>query len=175
MQNIPPYSIFQVYSAHKFLIDKFDCGDQNINDFLKNDLEYSKDNFFKAFLMVHESDGETVIGFYTLSNSIIPRKEIPDKYKRKCPYDWPCILIGQFAIDKKYQGYKLSKQLLGNAYARIAKIHLDSDSALRAIRVDTRNEKAVDFWKYNKFTAFQKRQTSLFLEIEILLQILKGS
>ncbi|NJK65486.1 MAG: hypothetical protein HC941_02155 [Microcoleus sp. SU_5_3] len=72
--------------------------------------------FSRTFLMILESGEAKVCGFYTLSASTIPVKELPDEYKQPLPFPIPAILIGQFAIDRVWQGQGISRLLLADAY-----------------------------------------------------------
>ncbi len=88
-------------SFPNFQRDDFDCGDEEINNYLRNLVETADEaGFSRTFLMIYESGEAKVYGFYTLSASIIPVKELPDEYRQPLPFPIPALLIGQFAIDK---------------------------------------------------------------------------
>ncbi|MCU0542860.1 MAG: hypothetical protein MUE44_11795 [Oscillatoriaceae cyanobacterium Prado104] len=61
--------------------------------------------FSRTFLMILEPGKAKLCGFYTLSASTIPVKELPDEYKQPLPFPIPAIstiisvlLIGLSAI-----------------------------------------------------------------------------
>lgn len=117
------------------------------------------------------SDEKKVVGYYTLGNSIVPVSEIPNQDKRGIPnFSFPAVLIGQFGIDSNYQGNKLSYLLLGDAYTRIALAYRQKILAIRAVRVDTRDERAKAFWLKQGFIPFKKSQNSLFIPLKTILQ-----
>ncbi len=86
--------------------EDFDCRDEEINNYLKNLVEAADDaGFSRTFLMILEPGKAKLCGFYTLSASTIPVKELPDEYKQPLPFPIPAIstiisvlLIGLSAI-----------------------------------------------------------------------------
>ncbi|MDV3002642.1 MAG: hypothetical protein N5P05_004297 (plasmid) [Chroococcopsis gigantea SAG 12.99] len=149
---------------------EFDCGNQEVNYFLIHQSdECEEKRLARVFLML--SDEDELIGYYTLSNSKIPLSEIPNKYKRKMPnYPLPAILIGQFGIDKKWQGQGLSELLTGDMYSRIILSYNQSASAFNVIIVETQaeDEKARSFWHRQGFISFKKSPNSLFIPVEVI-------
>jgi GNAT superfamily N-acetyltransferase len=147
----------------------FDCGNPGINNFFINSVDkYEDKGFSRVFLMV--CDAKKVIGYYTLSNSVIPLHEVPNSYSRGLPrHDVPAVLIGQFGIDKTLQRRGLSYELLGDAYSRIALSFTQGAIAFNAVRVDTQDNTAKAFWQKQGFTCFKKTQNSLFVPIERIL------
>jgi GNAT superfamily N-acetyltransferase len=151
--------------------EEFDCGDEEINNYLKNLVEAADEaGFSRTFLMIWESEEVKICGFYTLSASTIPVKELPDEYKQTIPFPVPAILIGQFAIDKVWQGQGISRLLLADAYRRICLLFEQEIIGFQAIRVDTRNEEAKAFWLKQGFVPFRKTQRSLFLPVLTILR-----
>ncbi len=129
--------------------------------------------FARTFLMILESGEAKVCGFYTLSASTIPVKELPDEYKQPLPFPIPAILIGQFVIDKVWQGQGISRLLLADAYRRICLLFEQEIIGFQAIRVDTRNEEAKAFWLKQGFVPFRKTQRSLFLPVRTIMRELE--
>jgi hypothetical protein len=75
--------------------EEFDCGDEEINHYLKTLVETADEaGFSRTFLMILELGEAKVCGFYTLSASTIPVKELPDEYRQPLPFPIPVILIG---------------------------------------------------------------------------------
>jgi GNAT superfamily N-acetyltransferase len=161
-------------SFPNFPRDSFDCGDEEINNYLKNLVETADEaGFSRTFLMISESGEANVYGFYTLSASIIPVKELPDEYRQILPFPIPALLIGQFAIDKVWQGQGISRKLLADAYRRICLLFEQEIIGFQAIRVDPRNDVAKRFWLKQGFVPFKKNTRSLFLPVKTLLRELE--
>ena len=67
--------------------DEFDCGDEEINSYLKNLVETADEaGFSRSFFMIPETGEAKVCGYYTLSASTIPVKELPDEYRQPIPF-----------------------------------------------------------------------------------------
>lgn len=149
----------------------FDCGNQNINKFLKDSAEAcERERLSRVFLMI--SDKNEIVGYYSLGNSKIPLSEIPNKYKRKMPnYPFPAILIGQFGVDKNWQGQKLSYMLFGDVCRRIVLNYQQSSSAFNAVMVETdkEDEQAKKFWEKMGFIPFKNSSYSLFIPVKTIL------
>ena len=155
--------------------DNFDCGDEEINSYLKNLVETSDAaGFSRTFFMIPETGEANICGYYTLSASTISVKELPDEYRQPIPFPVPAILIGQFAIDKVWQGKGISRKLLGDAYRRICLLFQQEIIGFQAIRVDTRNENAKEFWLKQGFVPFKKTKRSLFLPVKIIIREVEG-
>ncbi len=161
----------------------FTCGFELIDNFFREDIVVGEqEDLFKAFVLVNSDEPSEAAGFYTLGNSSIGYRDIPEHYQASRPYEVPAILIGQFALHEKYhgkqlKGIKLSEVLLGDAYERIVLLRRKSPSAFKAIRVDTRTQKAFDFWQKQGFIAYRKhsnghengkKMCSLFLPVDTL-------
>lgn len=156
----------------------FDCGDTDINNYLSESaFVCEEESMAYTFVMIHLGDTSKIAGYFTLSFSVIPFQETPDDFRvKQAQYAAPAILIGQFGIDKAWQektsnGTKISHILLFNALQRIVNLS-KSDAAFRAIRIDTRNEKAYNFWKKFGFLPFKKSKTSLFLPIKVVKNLI---
>ncbi len=80
------------------------------------------------------------------------------------------LQIGQFAIDKVWQGKGISRKLLGDAYRRICLLFQQEIIGFQAIQVDTRNENAKEFWLKQGFVSFKKTKRSLFLPVKIIIR-----
>jgi len=89
----------------------FSCGssadEKNLNNFLELDARRCHtEGLCSVYILTNESSSSGVVGYFTLSNSTIPHKELPDLFSKDFSYDIPCVLVGKFALDKTYQGKK---------------------------------------------------------------------
>lgn len=157
----------------KDLIKDFDCGDESVNTYLhKSCLEEESERFAKIFIMLDNSSGYKLVGYYTLSNASIEAKELPNEFMKGNSFPCPAILIGKFGIDKSFQGKKLSRVLLWDVYRRILLLY-KGDSAFKTIRVDTRKEEAEKFWEKQGFFRLQKRSKCFFLPVATMIKTLE--
>lgn len=116
-------------SAFKFAaLDKrlhtlnFDCGDSDINDFLKDDaFNYQEQNIANSYCFVDSSD--EIVAFFSISNDCLNdlgysnnmwnrfhrRIKLPNEKRIR---QYPSIKIGRLGIDKAYQRKGLANQLM---------------------------------------------------------------
>ena len=97
--------------------------------------------------MIDEKDGERLCGFFTLSAHQITTQEIAKKDRRDDPKNGsiagsleghPSLLLGKFALDKDYQGGKVSSVLMHFVYqAFLASLHY---SGARYLVAEAREE-----------------------------------
>ncbi len=103
-----------------------------------------------ACFVVPDLSNQRIKGYYTLSNSSIDYKVVPNNYKTKLPRAYssiPTTLLGRLAIDSRYQGQGLGKILLIDALKRC----FDTSSIMGsyAVIVDPLDEDAEAF--YHKY------------------------
>ena len=97
----------------------FDCGNQDLNDFLLIDSKnYQKKLLSVTYILQTEKD---IAAFFSVSNDKI---SIPDsdkatwrKIKKAFPHsnhrsDYPAVKIGRLAVSSKYQHLKLGSNIL---------------------------------------------------------------
>ena len=127
-------------------IKPFDCGDDDLNDFLFNKaLLYQKELLATTFIVENE---ERTLGYYSVLNDSLQLKEedfpSKSKYKKFLSYliphpkrhlkSVPAVKIGRLAIDKTYKGMGLGRILVDNIVDDC--IELNKTIACRLITVD---------------------------------------
>ena len=96
-----------------------------------------------------DAENRDAKGYYTLSNSSIPRHEIPEKFLRRLPGSYaniPVTLLGRLAVDKSVSGKGFGEYLLMDALResyRVSKYTIGS----MAIIVDPIDDQAVSFYE----------------------------
>ena len=99
-------------------VEGFDCGDEPLNNYLKRHAwtNQEKVSIGVTYVAVDESAPRTVLGYFTLATSGIPRERFPKKFVRGLPpYDLPLILLARLAVDKRFSGRGLGHALLSEA------------------------------------------------------------
>lgn len=101
-------------------LSDFDCGDNDLNEFIKEDaLIWQKVHLARIYIMIYKE--QQVVGFFFLSNDAIKLKsderENTPQLKGKILSEFPSVKIGRLAIDKRFQGKKLGDKLLKIAIA----------------------------------------------------------
>lgn len=139
----------------------FDCGDDDLNEFLLvNAIQYQKQLLAVTYYL--ETDNETVV-FFSLSNDKITAIENNKSFWRKIrnlfPHskhrkDYPAVKIGRLGVDKKFQssGTRMGSHILD--YIKYWMI-TDNKTGCRFITVDAYRN-SVSFYLKNGFSFMGK-------------------
>lgn len=113
-------------------LSQFDCGDSDLNEFIKNDsFNYEKNRLALTFLIIYQ---ETVIGFFSLVNDAIRLKE--DEKTDGCVKNlpqYPAVKIARLAVHKSMQRKGVGTTIVKTAVGLILECR---HSACRFITVD---------------------------------------
>ena len=139
---------------------KFSCGDIDLDDFFRNDAEkYERQLLGKSYCFRLKSDRSIVVCAFTLSNSSIDARKLPNNRKRKLteniPHEkslssYPATLIGRLGVDKDFSGKGIGTELMDF----IKKWMLDpvNKTTCRYLTVDAyNNEATLKFYEANGF------------------------
>lgn len=127
---------------------EFDCGDDDLNEFLLKDSFINIDNSLsKIYLCQYEGQ---VIAFFSLSaDSIKINKKLEIAYRT-----YPAIKIGRLAVHKDFQRMHIGSILIDWIIG--FGLELRKDIGIRFISVDAYNkEKTISFYNNNLFEALQ--------------------
>ncbi len=104
-----------------------------------------------------------VLGFYTLSSSIIPVGELPADLMKRLPRygQLPVTLLGRLAVDRSAGGQGVGEFLLVDALRR--SLEAAQQIAAMAVVVDAKDERAESFYRHFDFQPFQQTPLRLFL------------
>lgn len=106
-------------------------------------------------------DGVRVVAFYSLAASSVGRKRVPSRVGRSMPEPVPVILLGQLAVDMKYQGRGLGSDLLIDAARRA--LRAAGLIGARAIVVQALDRRAREFYERFGFLPFSDREPLLLI------------
>jgi GNAT superfamily N-acetyltransferase len=127
----------------------FDCGDEPLNNYLKRHAwtNQQKVSIGVTYVAVDESAPRTVLGYFTLATSSVPRDRFPQKYVRGLPpYDLPLILLARLAVDKRFGGRGLGHALLSEALK--ITLRVADEVGCRCIVTDAYPDKAGWYARY---------------------------
>lgn len=155
----------------EYVIGDFDCGNQDLNDFLLNEAKlFSK--YLLSVTYIIEQRGD-VVAFFSLSNDKI---SIPDsdkatwrKIKSKFPHrkhrsDYPAVKIGRLGVSKKYQHLRIGSIII-NA---VRTMYMQENRAgCTFITVDALKE-AIPFYIKNGFKFLKKSEKNEDKETSLL-------
>lgn len=131
-------------------VSEFDCGDKDLNDFLKNEANDHARTLLAKTTVAITSEGQ-IAGYFALSSDAV---RLTDDEKRgfdvrKRYAEYPAVKIGRMAIDKRFQGKGIGRVLI-ETVAGIARNDLPNIGS-RFLTVDA-YPAANAFYEKNGFT-----------------------
>ncbi len=140
------------------ILDNFDCGKNDLNEFLVQDpIPHLKELFAVTYVYTYKNQ---IIAFYSVSNDKIIKKEIDksiiNKLSRKIKNEkrkyksFPAVKLVRFGIDKKFQKIGLGTNILN--YIKMNFID-NNKTGCRFITVDAYNDpETLKFYENNRFS-----------------------
>lgn len=132
--------------------EEFDCGNDQLNNYLKHQAGQDMKRKLSACFVLNESSSNQILGYYTLSNNSISLNSFTEEIQKKLPKSYksiPTTLLGRLAIDKKQHGRGLGKILLVDALKRSHELSKEIGSF--AVVVDPIDYDAEMFYKKYDF------------------------
>jgi len=91
---------------------EFDCGRDSLNSwFRRHAWQNQVSNVSRTSVMVDEASGR-IAGYVTLSAGQIQRAHLPKPQQRNRPDPIPSLLLGQLAVDLRFQGQGCARSLM---------------------------------------------------------------
>ncbi len=145
--------------------EAFNCGEPALNEFLQRHARKSHEfGGSKTFLAIDQADGETVLGYYSLSPASIAYARAPETIKRGLArYEVPAFRLARLAVDLSCQGKGLGGQLLLAAGKRCLVAAAEVGGV--ALLIDAKNER-VARW-YASYGAIQVIDSPLTLMLPL--------
>jgi GNAT superfamily N-acetyltransferase len=154
----------------KYTLAPFDSGDDELNDFLKNDALKEQQLLLSRTHLCFYKDH--VAGFITLAADSIrldKDKLDPSQHIDGCDYPaYPCILIARLAVDNKLHGHGVGSYLLSLAIG----FALEGPLGCRYLSVDPK-EGAVRFYEKIGFRYWTKSKRRMYLNMMDVAQQLE--
>ncbi len=143
--------------------NSFDCGNEDLNRYLREQARQDAKKRVAASFVFTQPGSPAVLGFYTLSASIIPVDELPPDLMKRLPRygQLPVTLLGRLAVDRSLGGQGVGEFLLVDALRR--SLEAAQQIAAMAVIVDAKNEQAESFYRHFDFQPFQQTPLRLFL------------
>jgi GNAT superfamily N-acetyltransferase len=146
----------------KYTLAPFDSGDEELDDFLKNDALKEQQLLLSRTHLCFYKDH--LAGFITLAaDSIRLEKDRldPSQHIEGCDYPaYPCILIARLAVDKRLQGHSIGSYLLMLAIG----FALEGPLGCRYLSVDPK-EGAAKFYEKVGFRYWTKSKRRMYLNM----------
>lgn len=144
-------------------ISDFDCGTPSLNDWLQRRARSNQRHGFTLVMVVHDDGG--VVAFYGLAPTSIEAHLLPRRIRTgQPPNPVPCLLIGQLAVDRRYQGRGLGDQLVLHALERV--VASATISGGRALLVNAIDASAATFWEAWDFQPLSSNPLLLYRSLD---------
>lgn len=121
-------------------LSKFDCGDKDINDFIRNDaINYQEANLATTTLFIHN---EEIIGFFSAeadSLKLMPPEKEEHEVDKKPIMEFPAIKIARLGRDAKFKNQDVGNNILKWAIGYI--LECSKMIAVRFVTVDAYHNK----------------------------------
>ncbi len=144
----------------------FSCGTDALDRYLHHQARQDADKRVAAPFVLIEPPSARVLGYYTLSASVIDAHDLPAELARKLPRypQLPVTLLGRLAVDLGLRGKSLGQFLLMDALWR--SLGASAQIAALAVVVDAKDAAALAFYKHFGFAPFQQQPARLFLPMK---------
>lgn len=143
------------------VLDGFDCGDEDLNNFLVEDAKGFLDKRIATSYILE--DCGSIVAYFCLLNDKISRQDVTNSQwkkikggfpERKQFGSYPAVKIGRFAVSSKYKGRNIGTDLMN-----LLKDMLNGNpnySAFRYLTVDAYLS-AIDFYLKNNFKLLSEK------------------
>lgn len=146
-------------------VESFDCGNDELNGWLKRAARDAAGHGTRAFVLVDRGSGdiERIIGYFAVAPHYVDRDQVTARLGRGAPARIPAILLAKFAIDSSMQGAGLGSELLIQALLVI--LGAARRAGGRVIVVDAIDENAAAFYRHHDFEPLPQNQYRLLLRL----------
>lgn len=90
----------------------FDCGRMSMNLWLRGHALRNQQQNISRTTVFTAKDSGALVGYVTLASAQIEREFLPKQARRHRPETIPTLLLGQLAVDRRFQGQGLARHLL---------------------------------------------------------------
>ena len=164
-----PYRVVPLGKAHDR--SDFNCGSEPLDRYLKQQARQDADKHIAAPFVLVEPPANRVLGYYTLSASVIMVDELPAELARKLPRypQLPVTLLGRLAVDQASKRKGFGELLLMDALRR--GLQAAAEIAAMAVIVDAKDDAAAAFYAHYGFIPLQQHPARLFLPMKTVAQL----
>lgn len=167
MQEEQAQQVFEPLDKKRHSRESFSCEVESLQLYLRTQAAQDVKKKMAAVFVLAE--GQTVLGYYTLSSYTIDAGELPDEIEHQFP-NYP--LIGRLARDQKYRGQGIGERLLVDALRRC--LENTSTSGAIAVVAEAENEKARNFYLEFGFIQFPDHPDKLFIMMRTIEDTISG-
>ncbi len=163
LRRANPYRIETLSKAHDRTA--FSCGSKALDSYLQQQARQDAEKSVAAPFILTAPPDPKVLGYYTLSASLVNVSELPATALKKLPRypQLPVTLLGRLAVDQSVKGKGIGQFLLMDALRR--SLEASANIAAMSVVVDAKDDKAEAFYRHFGFLPLQA-QRRLFLPMK---------
>ena len=145
---------------------QFSCGRAALDRYLQQQARQDAEKSAAAPFVLTAPPSLRVLGYYTLSASLVNTSELPDTLAKKLPRypQLPVTLLGRLAVDQSMKGKGIGQFLLLDAWHRC--LEAAGYIAAMAVVVDAKDDAAEAFYRHYSFVPLQRQPRRLFLPMK---------
>ena len=149
----------------------FSCGQPALDRYLSQQAGQDLRNRVAAVFVLRRADDPAILGYYTLSASVIDPGELPAAVRKRLPKypALPAVLLGRLAVALREQGRGWGKVLLLDALQRSLRYH--EQIAAMAVVVHAKDDAAKAFYERFGFVEFLEHPQHLYLLLKDIEQL----
>ena len=155
--------------AADHLVDDFDCGNANLDDWLvRHARQAQASGSAKTFVV---ADGRRVAGYFGLAVGQVDSVEAPERIRKGMgQYPIPVVLLARLAVDRAYQGRGIGVGMLQDAIRRTRLIA--EQAGIRALLTQPIDADADTFCRRFGFVSSPVREGQLLLLLKDARRVL---
>ena len=144
----------------------FDCGSAALDRYLRQQARQDAEKNVAAPFVLTAPPDLRVLGYYTLSASLVNASELPDTLAKKLPRypQLPVTLLGRLAVDESMKGQGVGQFLLLDALRR--SVEAAANIAAMAVVVDAKDDAAEAFYRHFSFLPLHQQPRRLFMPMK---------
>ena len=166
---VTPYRVEPLGKSHDR--EGFSCGSPPLDRYLRQQARQDAEKRVAAPFVLIEPPASQVLGYYTLSASVVDASELPNTLARKLPRypQLPVTLLGRLALDQGMKGRGAGEFLLMNALRR--SLEAAANIAAMAVLVDAKDDAAEAFYRHFSFLPLQQQPKRQYLPMKTIVEL----
>jgi GNAT superfamily N-acetyltransferase len=152
----------------------FDCGQTDLNAFLaKHARQAHESGASKTYVAVDDTDGVTILGYYTLSPAQVEFSLVPEEARPAGAGRHPVggFRLGRLAVSMAAQGQRLGGMLLIAAATRCIRASTQVGGLL--LLIEAKDDRAAGWYKSYGALEIPKMPLSLVLPYAVFLEVMR--
>lgn len=141
----------------------FDCGDPELNDWLKKFAKQHKEKGLSSTFVVVDNQGSSeILGFYAISLAELLNADLPEPLRKRLPQRVPAFRLGRLATARSHQGKGIGETMLFDAIDRVTRLSSEIGGTMLIVNAKA---SAINFYSRYGFEQMDSHPQNLFLRI----------